>query len=123
MSSEPVALAAPEEVPWKRLNAKAPLAALVPLSRMIARVLLGALLPTYFAGEPGLPWNGKKPSRSSTCSWLAAPRVVRPLQREALVVLCTVLMLSGCAGVEPTRHQRGSPVLRQRATFASDDSA
>ncbi|WP_223632320.1 PH domain-containing protein [Corallococcus sp. EGB] len=57
MSSEPVAMATPEEVPWRRLNAKAPLAALVPLSGMIARVFLGALLPTYFAGEHGLPWG------------------------------------------------------------------
>ncbi|WP_158617705.1 PH domain-containing protein [Corallococcus sp. CA049B] len=55
MSSEPVALAAPEEAPWKRLSAKAPLAALVPLSATIGRMLLGALLPTYFAGERGLP--------------------------------------------------------------------
>ncbi|AFE10816.1 membrane-flanked domain protein [Corallococcus coralloides DSM 2259] len=55
MSSEPVALAVPEEVPWKRLSAKAPLAALVPLSATIGRMLLGALLPTYFAGERGLP--------------------------------------------------------------------
>ncbi|WP_158621645.1 PH domain-containing protein [Corallococcus aberystwythensis] len=37
------------------MSAKAPLAALVPLSGMIARVFLGALLPTYFAGERGLP--------------------------------------------------------------------
>ncbi|NPC52311.1 hypothetical protein D7X99_40185 [Corallococcus sp. AB032C] len=55
MSSEPVALAPPEEVSWKRLSAKAPLAALVPLSGTIGRMLLGALLPTYFAGERGLP--------------------------------------------------------------------
>lgn len=55
MSSEPVALAPPEEVPWKRLSAKAPLGALVPLSATIGRMLLGALLPTYFAGERGLP--------------------------------------------------------------------
>ncbi|RKH52879.1 hypothetical protein D7X96_09950 [Corallococcus interemptor] len=55
MSSEPVALASPEEVSWKRLSPKAPLAALVPLSGMIGRVLLGALLPTYFAHERGLP--------------------------------------------------------------------
>ncbi|CAM4501427.1 PH domain-containing protein [Corallococcus exiguus] len=55
MSFEPVALAAPEEVSWKRLSAKAPLAALVPLSGTIGRMLLGALLPTYFAGERGLP--------------------------------------------------------------------
>ncbi|NNC15288.1 PH domain-containing protein [Corallococcus exiguus] len=55
MSSEPVALATPEEVSWKRLSAKAPLAALVPLSGTIGRMLLGALLPTYFAGERGLP--------------------------------------------------------------------
>ncbi|RKG95087.1 PH domain-containing protein [Corallococcus carmarthensis] len=55
MSSEPVALASPQEVPWKRLSAKAPLAALVPLSSTIGRMLLGALLPTYFAGERGLP--------------------------------------------------------------------
>ncbi|RKI01903.1 PH domain-containing protein [Corallococcus sp. AB038B] len=55
MSSEPVALAPPEEVSWKRLSAKAPLAALVPLSATIGRMLLGALLPTYFAGERGLP--------------------------------------------------------------------
>ncbi|RKG52281.1 hypothetical protein D7X30_34420 [Corallococcus sp. AB011P] len=55
MLSEPVALAAPEEVPWKRLSAKAPLAALVPLSATVGRMLMGALLPTYFAGERGLP--------------------------------------------------------------------
>ncbi|MFP2899034.1 PH domain-containing protein [Corallococcus sp. 4LFB] len=56
MSSEPVAaLASAEEVPWKRLSAKAPLAALVPLSGTIGRMLLGALLPTYFAGDRGLP--------------------------------------------------------------------
>ncbi|CAM3435552.1 PH domain-containing protein [Corallococcus sp. ZKHCc1 1396] len=43
------------EVAWKRLSPKAPLAALVPLTGMVGRMLLGALLPTYFAGERGLP--------------------------------------------------------------------
>ncbi|RKH34989.1 hypothetical protein D7Y13_30180 [Corallococcus praedator] len=63
MSSEPVsvpvsaeALPVTNEVPWKRLSAKAPLAALVPLTSTVGRMLLGALLPTYFAGERGLPW-------------------------------------------------------------------
>ncbi|RKH50537.1 PH domain-containing protein [Corallococcus llansteffanensis] len=56
MSSEGyAALPSTEEVPWKRLSAKAPLAALVPLSATIGRMLLTALLPTYFAGERGLP--------------------------------------------------------------------
>ncbi|MBN8227820.1 PH domain-containing protein [Corallococcus macrosporus] len=55
MSSEPVALASPEEVPWKKLSPKAPLAALLPLSGMIGRIFLGALLPTFFAREQGLP--------------------------------------------------------------------
>ncbi|WP_375759603.1 PH domain-containing protein [Corallococcus exercitus] len=55
MSSEPVALAPPEEVPWKRLSGKAPLAALLPLSATIGRMFLGVLLPAYFAGEYGVP--------------------------------------------------------------------
>ena len=49
------ALSSAEEVPWKRLSARAPVAALVPISTMIGRMLLTALLPTYFAGERGLP--------------------------------------------------------------------
>lgn len=49
------ALSSMEEVPWKRLSAKAPVAALVPISTVIGRMLLTALLPTYFAGERGLP--------------------------------------------------------------------
>lgn len=56
MSSEPEAPSAAQEVPWKRLSSKAPLAALVPLSASLGRLMLGALLPAFFAGEHGPPW-------------------------------------------------------------------
>ncbi|RKH62866.1 DUF2380 domain-containing protein [Corallococcus aberystwythensis] len=40
--------------------------------------------------------------------------------REAVVALCAVLILSGCAGVEPSAGRSGSRVLRQRAAFTPD---
>ncbi|MFP2906621.1 PH domain-containing protein [Pyxidicoccus sp. 3LFB2] len=57
MSSEtPLPLtAADAEVPWKRLSPRAPLAALVPMLGLVGRPLLGAMLPTFFMRDGGLP--------------------------------------------------------------------
>ncbi|NOK22213.1 DUF2380 domain-containing protein [Corallococcus carmarthensis] len=43
--------------------------------------------------------------------------------REGVVALCAVLIVSGCAGVEPRTGRGSSRVLRQGATFAPDDAA
>ncbi|MCP3144871.1 PH domain-containing protein [Pyxidicoccus xibeiensis] len=57
MSSESPAASppAPDEVPWKSLSPRAPLAALFPILGLVARPLLGAILPMFFVRERGLP--------------------------------------------------------------------
>ncbi|MBN9685524.1 DUF2380 domain-containing protein [Corallococcus sp. NCSPR001] len=40
--------------------------------------------------------------------------------RDGVWVLCAVLLVSGCAGVEAPERRSGSRVFRQRAAFASD---
>lgn len=57
MSSDPSLLAAgaAQEVPWKSLSPRAPLAALVPVVAMVVRSLGGALLPAFLMADHGYP--------------------------------------------------------------------
>ena len=55
MSSETPAAVPEAEVPWKMLSPRAPLAALFPIIGLVGRPLLGAMLPTLFLREGGLP--------------------------------------------------------------------
>ncbi|MFP2924921.1 PH domain-containing protein [Pyxidicoccus sp. 3LG] len=60
MSSEsPAAVpTARDEVPWKSLSPRAPLAAFFPILGLVARPLLGALLPAFFMRGDGIPLFG-----------------------------------------------------------------
>ncbi|MBZ4422893.1 PH domain-containing protein [Myxococcus sp. RHSTA-1-4] len=56
MSSEtPAPVPEPEEVPWKMLSPRAPLAALFPILGIVVRPLLGAIIPAFFMKGGGLP--------------------------------------------------------------------